>query len=51
MQYFNSRKIIQNHCDFNSLHKTLICDEPLRIRFDKADGFVDVYDKRACKKF
>ena len=29
---------------YDTLYKTLISEKPLRIRFDKIDGFMRVYD-------
>ena len=29
---------------YNTLYKVLICTKLLRIRFDKVDGFIRVYD-------
>ena len=48
MTYLNSRilngKLYENVLTFDISQKTLIGAKPLRIRFDKVDGFIRVYD-------
>ena len=39
------KKTYENTVVYNILYKTLIHANPLRIRFDKIDGFVRAYDE------
>ena len=35
---------MKNHMTYDFSYKTLIGSKPLRIRFDKIDGFITIYD-------
>ena len=37
-------KSYQNILIYNILYKNLICEKPLRIKFNEVDGFIRVYD-------
>ena len=39
-----NKKSYENILVYDILYKTLIDSKPLRIRFDKTDGFIRVYD-------
>ena len=46
LNYFNRRKITLKYFDLSHdvSYKTLIDSKPLRIRFNKIDGFIRIYD-------
>ena len=43
-----NQKLFENFLIYNISYKTLIYAKPLRIRFDKTDGFIGVYDRTRC---